>query len=112
TSIASRAGDLFGEAFRKSLIRGSTLLAMATGALYCAAREQSLGVTIEEVKAHSVVSKRQISHAIRKTERELHLALPGLNPKDHIPRILDFVGIPQNGAIANIAFRILEQCDD
>lgn len=85
-STRETASVLYRRALEEELLPGRSIEAMATAALYAAARTANIPRSIDEVAAVSRVDQLEIERAYRYVIRELDLAIPPSNPADFLGR--------------------------
>ncbi|MFB6210640.1 MAG: transcription initiation factor IIB family protein [Halobacteriales archaeon] len=106
-NVRETASVLYRRALNDDLIRGRSIEAMATGALYAACRLEELPRSLEEFAAVARIARRSIGRAYRYLSRELDLAIAPTDPVRYVPRFCS--ALDASAAIEREATRIVEQ---
>ncbi|WP_129112918.1 transcription initiation factor IIB [Halegenticoccus tardaugens] len=85
-SVREVASVIYRRALKRDLIRGRSIEAVATGALYAAIRQEGIPHSLGEVSNVSRVERTEIGRAYRNVSNELGLGLPPTDPREFLPR--------------------------
>lgn len=89
-----RAARLFKDAQDADLLRGRSIEAFASGALYAACREDRVVRTLADFADASKCSKSDVELGYGVLNRELALAAQPMRPRELVARIASAVGLP------------------
>lgn len=81
------ASELCAKVFAKSVTRGASLDALAGAVVYAVCRQQSLGLTVEEVAAASGARRGEVVRLFRRLQRKLRLPMPSPAVEEYLPRL-------------------------
>jgi len=85
-NIKEAAAILYRRAVEKKLIRGRSIEAMITAAVYAACRKQKMPYGLEEVAQYSRINRKEMGRCYRFMRKHLGINIPGVSPLDFIPR--------------------------
>lgn len=86
--VRKMAAMIFKGALKKDLIRGRSIEAMTSAALYGASKQSNIPRSLDEITNVSRVERNEIARAYRYTNRELSLNIEPADPNDYIPRFV------------------------
>ncbi|MFC4357857.1 transcription initiation factor IIB family protein [Halobium salinum] len=84
--VREMAAVVYRRALDEDLIRGRSIEAMATAALYAACREQGVPRSLDELGNASRVGRDEVGRAYRYVSQELGLEVAPADPADYVPR--------------------------
>lgn len=84
--VKETAALLYRRAVEKKLVRGRSIEAMITAALYVACRKQRIPRTIDEIARHSRMDRKILGRSYRLMLGKLKITIPQASPTDFIPR--------------------------
>ena len=87
------ASVIYRRALSEDLLPGRSIEAIATAALYAAARQAGIPRTIDEVAAVSRVEEMEFKRAYRYVVRELGLEIAPPDPEQYVSRIASDLGV-------------------
>ncbi|MGQ5517994.1 transcription initiation factor IIB [Halococcus saccharolyticus] len=85
-SVREVASVIYRRALSDDLIRGRSIEAVATGALYAACRKEGIPRSLEEVTHVARVEQKEIGRTYRYIARELELGMRPTDPQKYVPR--------------------------
>jgi len=94
--VAEKAADVCRRALELP-IRGHALTAIAATSVYAAARQCSIGVTLNELTSHSKIRSAELSHCFKTLQRQLRLSIPLPSLEQHATRILELIRMETDG---------------
>jgi transcription initiation factor TFIIB len=103
--IKEKAALIYRKAQDKGLLRGRSIAALATAALYAACRGSGNPRTLREIAKASLVSKKDVARAYRLLIRNLDVQMPVAGPLKYLSKIASTVGI--SGKAQGIAVQII-----
>ncbi|MHC1635465.1 MAG: transcription initiation factor IIB [Candidatus Methanospirareceae archaeon] len=109
-NIREAASMLYRKAMSKGLIRGRSIEAVSSAILYIVCRQYGVPRTLDEIKAVSRVSQKEISRAYRFLLRELDIKLPPASPADFVPRFCSKLGL--DGEVRAKAIDIIKEAQE
>jgi len=80
------ASVIYRRALNEDLLRGRSIEAVATAALYAACRQENIPRSLSEVTPVSRVSRKEIGRTYRYISNELSLEIEPADPKQYVPR--------------------------
>jgi transcription initiation factor TFIIB len=104
-NIAESASVIYRKAVKKKLIRGRSILGMATAAMYLACRQSGLVRTINELSEASGVGSKAIASNYRFLVRKLKIFVPPVKANQYITRLSNQLGL--DGKTEGVAHQIL-----
>jgi len=104
-NISETAAVIYRKAVKKRLIRGRSILGMATAAMYLACRQSELVRTINELSKASGINRKEIASNYRFLVRKLRIFVPPVKPNQYITRLSNQLGL--SGKTEGIAHKIL-----
>jgi len=105
--IKENAAVIYRKALEKDLIRGRSIAAIASAALYAACRNSETPRTLGEIAEASLVNKKDVARCYRLLLRRLDIQMPIADPITYISKIGERVGI--TGQTQGLAIRILRE---
>jgi transcription initiation factor TFIIB len=90
----------------RELVRGRSMEAMLSGALYASCRESGAPRTLDEINSVTKVPKREIGRAFRFISRQLGMRILPTDPAEYIPRFASQLGL--SGAAVTKALDVLK----
>ncbi len=109
-NIREAAAKLYRKVMEKNLIRGRSIEGITSAILYITCRQYGVPRTLEEIKAVSRVSQREISRAYRFLLRELDIHLPPASPIEFVPRFCSRLGL--GGDVRAKAIEIIKKAQE
>jgi transcription initiation factor TFIIB len=94
-SIVETAAYIYRKAIEKKLVRGRSITAMISSALYAACRDSNIPRTIKDVALASNIKKKDIARCYRLLVNELGLKMPVANSIRCIARIANNIDISE-----------------
>ena len=85
-SVREVASVIYRRALSEDLIRGRSIEAVATSALYAACRKEGIPRSLEEVTDVARVEQKEIGRTYRYIARELELGMQPVDPQKYVPR--------------------------
>lgn len=104
-SLKEKAAVIYRKALDKGLVRGRSINAIASAALYAACRESGTPRTIRDIADASLVDKKDIARCYRLLLQELRFNMPVANSLTFVSKIAEKTQIP--GTIQGEAIKIL-----
>ena len=98
-STRETAAVIYRRALEDDLLPGRSIEAIATAALYAAARQAGIPRTINEVAAVSRVDEMEFKRAYRYVIRELGLEIAPPDPEQYVSRIASDLGVSEETEI-------------
>jgi transcription initiation factor TFIIB len=108
--VRETAGVIYRRALDEDLLPGRSIEAIATSALYAAARQAGTPRSISEVTAVSRVGELEFKRAYRYLVRELGLAVQLADPRHYVRRFVSELGLSTE--TERIATRLLDAGDE
>ena len=108
--IREAAVELYREVKDENLIRGRSIEGITSAILYITCRQYGVPRTLEEIKAVSRVSQREISRAYEFLLRELDIHLPPASPIEFVPRFCSRLGL--GGDVRAKAIEIIKKAQE
>ncbi len=105
--IKEKAAVIYRKALDKGLVRGRTIAAITTAALYAACRKTKTPRTLREIAEASLVDKKDVARCYRLLLRKLSIKMPIATPLAYISKIAETAGI--SGRTQGLAIRILQE---
>lgn len=105
--IKEKAAIIYRKAVEKGIVRGRSIVAMITAALYVACRDTGTQRTVREIAEASLLDKKEISRCYRLLLNELKMQMPVPNPIGCISKIAGLIGI--SGKTQGLAIEIFCQ---
>ena len=109
-NIREAAAKLYRKVMEKNLIRGRSIEGITSAILYITCRQYGVPRTLEEIKAVSRVSQREITRAYRFLLRELDIHLPPASPIEFVPRFCSRLGL--GGDVRAKAIEIIKKAQE
>lgn len=106
-SLEERAAVLYRKALDKGLIKGRTVVGIASAALYLACRESNIPITLEEIEKVSLANRKDVARCYRLLRHKLELNIPLPRLARYLSKIAEKIGISQE--TQGLAIRILEE---
>ena len=106
-SVQEVASVIYRRALDEDLIRGRSIEAVATAALYAGMRQEGIPRSLDEVADVSRVGKDEVGRAYRYLSQELGLELQPIDPAQYVPRFC--AELDADDAVAHKAEEILEE---
>ncbi|WP_273838620.1 transcription initiation factor IIB [Halococcus sp. PRR34] len=94
-SVREVASVIYRRALSEDLIRGRSIEAVATGALYAACRKEGIPRSLEEVTHVARVEQKEIGRTYRYIARELELGMRPVDPQKYVPRFCSSLGLSE-----------------
>jgi transcription initiation factor TFIIB len=94
-SVRETASVIYRRALEENLLPGRSIEAMATAALYAAARQAGQPRSLDEFETVSRVDQREFARAYRYIGRELELAVEPADPERFLPRFSSELGVSE-----------------
>lgn len=104
-SLKEKAAVIYRKALDKGLVRGRSINAIASAAIYAACRESGTPRTIRDIADASLVDKKDIARCYRLLLQELHFNMPVANSLTFVSKIAEKTQI--TGTIQGEAIKIL-----
>jgi transcription initiation factor TFIIB len=104
-SLKEKAALIYRKALDKGLVRGRSINAIASAALYAACRESGTPRTIRDIAEASLVDKKDVARCYRLLLQELHFNMPVADPLTYVSKIAEKNQI--SGRTQGIAIKIL-----
>ena len=101
------AAIIYRKALDKGIVRGRSIAAMATGALYVACRQNRVQRTLNEIAKASSIPKNEVASCYNLLLRELNMSMPVNDPIFCVSRIAEKLRI--SGRTQGIAINILRE---
>lgn len=105
-SVRETASVIYRRAVDEELLIGRSIEAVATAALYAAARQEDIPRTLDEVTTVARVERNRIARAYRMIAAELELAIEPADPTAFLPRFVS--GLDCSQAVHRQAHDLLE----
>ncbi len=105
--VREAAARIYRRAVESRMIRGRSIEAVASAALYAACRECGVPRSLEEVAEVSRARKKEIGRSYRFILRGLSLHLPPASPADYVPRLASELRL--SGEVQSKAVEILRE---
>lgn len=105
-NIRENASMIYRKAIKKNLIRGHSIMGIATASLYLACRQCKLPRALDEISKYSNVNRKKIGRNVRFLIKELSIETQIPIPKDYISRFCSKLGLDIK--IKNKSIDILE----
>ena len=105
--VKEKAAVIYRKALEKRIVRGRSINAMITAALYVACRSTGTQRTLQEIAEASLIDKKEIARVYRLLLRELEMQMPVTDPIAYISKIAGLVGI--SGQTQGIAIKIIQE---
>ena len=106
-SVKEKAAIFYRKALEKGLVRGRSIAAIATAAIYAACRSSETARTLREVSEVSIVEKKDVARCYRLLLRELDIRMPIAEPLTYVLKIAEKTGI--SGKTQGLAVKILSE---
>jgi transcription initiation factor TFIIB len=103
--VGETAGVIYRRALEDDLLPGRSIEAVATAAVYAAARQTNVPRSLDEFEPVSRVGRREFARAYRYVARELELAMEPTPPEEFLPRFCSGLDAPE--ALQRRAERLL-----
>ncbi|MEM1659370.1 MAG: transcription initiation factor IIB [Candidatus Jordarchaeales archaeon] len=101
TPAKQAAANIYRKIIKKSLIRGRSVEAMISAAIYTACRIRKIPRTLDEVAKYSQINKKELARCYRLIVKELQIKTPTADPKDYLPRLINELSLsPKTQTIA------------
>ncbi len=104
-SLKEKAAVIYRKSLDKGLVRGRSINAICSAALYAACRESATPRTIRDIAEASLVDKKDIARCYRLLLQELNFNMPVANSLTFVSKIAEKTHIP--GKIQGEAIKIL-----
>jgi transcription initiation factor TFIIB len=104
-SVKEKAAVIYRKALDKGLVRGRSINAITSAALYAACRESGTPRTIRDIAEASLVDKKDIARCYRLLLQEINFKMPVANSLTFVSKIAEKTQIP--GTIQGDAIKIL-----
>src|SRR3990170_942075 len=91
--IKENAALIYRKALEKGLVRGRSIAAILSAALYAACRNSETPRTLREIAEASLVNKKEVARCYRLLLRELEIHIPIDDPVSYISKIAERTGI-------------------
>jgi len=108
--VTEKAAYIYRKALEKGLVRGRSISALVSAALYAACRETSTPRTLKDFAAVSGVPKKDIARGYRLLLRELDLKMPVIDASKCVARIASQAGLSER--TVSRALEILEKAKE
>ncbi|MFQ3294089.1 MAG: transcription initiation factor TFIIB [Natrialbaceae archaeon] len=95
-NVRETASVIYRRAVEEDLLPGRSIEAMATAALYAAARQGGTPRTLDEFEPVSRVDRQEFARGYRYLARELGLAVEPADPASYLPRFASDLDLPEN----------------
>ncbi|MFX1479429.1 MAG: transcription initiation factor IIB family protein [Promethearchaeota archaeon] len=93
THVKEEGMRLYIEAFKRKLLRGRSINAMAAACLYLACRAKDIPRTLQEILDESSVKAKEVRRSMSVLVRELNLKTQSTDPVALIPRYISDLGL-------------------
>jgi transcription initiation factor TFIIB len=80
------ASVIYRRALSEDLLRGRSIEAVATAALYAACRQENIPRSLSEITPVSRVNRKEVARTYRYISKELGLEIEPADPKQYVPR--------------------------
>jgi transcription initiation factor TFIIB len=104
-SIKEKAALIYRKALDKGLVRGRSINAVTSAALYAACRESGVPKTLREIAEASLVDKKDVARCYRLLLQEIHIKMPVADSLTYVSKIAEKSGI--SGRTQGVAITIL-----
>ncbi|MFC4548792.1 MULTISPECIES: transcription initiation factor IIB [Halorussus] len=108
--VRETASVIYRRAVEEDLLPGRSIEAVASAALYAAARQSDVPRNLKETARVSRIDRREIVRAYRYVTRELGLGVEPADPGDYLTRFVSDLGL--DGGVEVRARRLLEEARD
>lgn len=105
--IKENGAMIYRKALAKGLVRGRSIAAIMTAALYAACRHSNTPRTLREIADASLVNKKDVARCYRLLLRELNIQMPIASPITYVFKIANGAGI--SGQCQGLAIKILRE---
>jgi transcription initiation factor TFIIB len=95
-NVRETASVIYRRAVEEELLPGRSIEAMATAALYAAARQAGTPRTLDEFEPVSRVDRQEFARGYRYLVRELGLAVEPADPANYLPRFASDLDLPED----------------
>jgi transcription initiation factor TFIIB len=105
-SLKEKAALIYRKALEKGLVRGRSINAITSAALYAACRETGTPRTLRDIADASLVDRKDVARCYRLLLQELHFAMPVADSLTYVSKIAEknrISGRTQGAAIAILA---------
>jgi transcription initiation factor TFIIB len=105
-SLKEKAALIYRKALEKGLVRGRSINAITSAALYAACRESGTPRTLRDIADASLVDRKDVARCYRLLLQELHFAMPVADSLTYVSKIAEknrISGRTQGAAIAILA---------
>lgn len=92
-AVIEKAAYIYRKALEHGLVRGRSISALITAALYASCRNTETPRTLKDISVISNIKKKEIARCYRLLFKELDLRMPVLDPIKCITRIASKIGI-------------------
>jgi len=105
--VKEKAAVIYRKALDKGLVRGRSIAAISTAALYAACRRSGTPRTLREIAEASLVEKKDVARCYRLLLRELDVQMPIADPLTYVSKIAERTEI--SGKTQGLAIQILRE---
>ncbi len=99
--------EIYRMALEKELVRGRSVEAMITAALYMACRKRMIPRPLDEITKYTRASRKEVARCYRLLLRELNIRIPISDPSTYVSRIAEQLKL--SGDVIKEAKKIIEE---
>ena len=92
-AVKEKAALIYRRALDKGLVRGRSILAIITAAVYAACRLSQTPRTLKEISAASLAEEKNVARCYRLLLTELNLKMPIIDLKRRVPKVASKIGL-------------------
>ena len=94
-AVVEKAAYIYRKALERGLVRGRSISAMISAALYAACRDTETPRTLKDISAISNIKKKDLARCYRILYKELDLRMPVVDPVKCVSRIASRAGVQE-----------------
>ena len=108
--VTEKAAYIYRKALEKGLVRGRSISALVSAALYAACREMRIPRTLDEISKYTRAGRKDVARCYRLLVREASIKIPLPSAVDFAPRIGNVLKL--SGSTIRMAIDILKRAQE